>query len=96
MTKTLLTADQIQPLLDAGWTLTDDNEAVTKTFEFKDFVAAFGWMAQVALKAEKMDHHPEWSNVYKTVEVALTSHDAGGLTDRDVTLAQAMDALAGQ
>ncbi|SEN32599.1 4a-hydroxytetrahydrobiopterin dehydratase [Loktanella fryxellensis] len=94
MTKTILTQDQIQPLLDAGWTLTDDGEAVTKTYEFKDFVAAFGWMTQVAIHAQTMDHHPEWSNVYKTVEVALTSHDAGGLTARDAKLAGIMDTLA--
>jgi 4a-hydroxytetrahydrobiopterin dehydratase len=75
-----LTQDDIAPLQAAGWTLADDGEAITKTFEFKNFVQAFGWMTQVAMHAEKLNHHPEWSNVYKTVEVALTTHDADGLT----------------
>ena len=69
--------------------------AIARTFVFKDFNAAFGFMARVALIAEKMDHHPEWSNVYRTVEVTLTSHDAGGVTARDIALAEAMDRLAG-
>jgi 4a-hydroxytetrahydrobiopterin dehydratase len=68
---------------------------LTKTFRFKDFVEAFGWMTQVALIAEKMDHHPDWKNVYRTVEVELTTHDAGGLTQNDFDLAAAMDRLAG-
>ena len=89
-----LTDAEIKPLLDAGWTLAEDGDAITKTFEFKNFVQAFGWMTQVAIHAEKMDHHPEWSNVYKTVEVALTTHDADGLTARDAKLAQIMDKLA--
>ena len=63
---------------------------------FSDFNAAFGFMTRVALVAEKLDHHPEWSNVYKTVEVTLSTHDAGGLTMRDVTLAEAMDRIAGE
>ena len=61
---------------------------------YRDFNEAFGWMCRVALLAEKLDHHPEWSNVYKTVEVTLTTHDAGGLTELDVRLARAMDAMA--
>jgi 4a-hydroxytetrahydrobiopterin dehydratase len=65
-----------------------------KTFVFGNFVEAFGFMTQVALVAEKMDHHPEWSNVYKTVNVLLTTHDAGGLTSKDVELARAMEAAA--
>jgi 4a-hydroxytetrahydrobiopterin dehydratase len=64
-----------------------------RTFKFKDFVEAFGFMAQVALLAEKMDHHPEWSNVYNRVEILLTTHDCNGLSARDVTLAQAIDRL---
>jgi 4a-hydroxytetrahydrobiopterin dehydratase len=64
-------------------------------FVFADFNEAFGFMARVALAAEKLDHHPEWSNVYKTVEVTLSTHDAGGLTERDVALAEAMDKFAG-
>jgi 4a-hydroxytetrahydrobiopterin dehydratase len=78
----------------AGWRDVSGRDAITKTFVFKDFNAAFGWMCRVALFAEKMDHHPEWSNVYKTVEVVLATHDAGGVTDKDVKLAQAMDAFA--
>ena len=78
-----------------GWRLVEGREAITKRFIFRDFSEAFGWMTRVALLAEKMDHHPEWSNVYKTVEVTLATHDAGGLTELDVKLARAMDALAG-
>lgn len=77
----------------AGWTLAGDG--IEKTFTFRDFVAAFGWMSSVALVAERMNHHPEWSNVYKTVEVRLSTHDAGGLTQLDLDLAAAMDQLAG-
>ncbi|UTH47520.1 4a-hydroxytetrahydrobiopterin dehydratase [Loktanella salsilacus] len=89
-----LTQDDIAPLQAAGWALADDGEAITKTFEFKNFVQAFGWMTQVAMHAEKLNHHPEWSNVYKTVEVALTTHDADGLTALDAKLAKKMDQLA--
>ncbi|WP_439499307.1 4a-hydroxytetrahydrobiopterin dehydratase [Bosea sp. (in: a-proteobacteria)] len=78
-----------------GWKLVDGREAIAKRFVFRDFNEAFGWMSRVALLAEKMDHHPEWSNVYKTVEVTLATHDAGGLTELDVKLARAMDAMAG-
>jgi 4a-hydroxytetrahydrobiopterin dehydratase len=69
-------------------------DAIAKKFVFKDFNQAFGFMARVALIAEKMDHHPEWFNVYKTVEVTLSTHDAGGLTELDVKLAEAMDKVA--
>ena len=78
-----------------GWSEVSGRDAITKKFTFKNFNEAFGFMSRVALVAEKMDHHPEWSNVYKTVEVTLSTHDAGGLTDRDVKLAQAMDRIAG-
>jgi len=74
-----------------GWSETPGRDAITKKFVFKDFNQAFGFMARAALVAEKMDHHPEWSNVYKTVEVTLSTHDAGGLTDLDAKLAEAMD-----
>jgi len=77
-----------------GWTHEPKRDAITKTFTFKNFVEAFGFMTQCALVAERMDHHPEWSNVYKTVNVLLTTHDAGGLTERDVKLARAMDEAA--
>jgi 4a-hydroxytetrahydrobiopterin dehydratase len=78
-----------------GWSLVEGRPAIAKTFAFRDFSEAFGFMTRVALKAEKLDHHPEWSNVYKTVHVTLTTHDAGGLTELDVALARAMDRFAG-
>lgn len=87
-------AETLAPLLAAGWAMADGRDALTKTFTFGDFTAAFGWMTQVAIWAEKWNHHPEWANVYKTVHVTLTSHDAGGLTARDVKLAQKMDELS--
>jgi 4a-hydroxytetrahydrobiopterin dehydratase len=78
-----------------GWSEVTGRDAITKTFVFADFNEAFGFMTRVALIAEKLDHHPEWSNVYKTVTVTLSTHDAGGLTRRDIALAEAMDRLAG-
>ena len=84
----------LAPLLAAGWTMVEGREAITKTYQFDNFVTAFGFMTRAALWAEKMDHHPEWFNVYKTVEVTLTSHDVKGLSQRDITLAQKMDELA--
>ncbi len=75
------------------WTRLKFRDAVHKSFKFKDFTAAFGFMTQVALIAEKMDHHPEWSNVYNKVEITLTTHSAGGVTELDLTLAKAIDAL---
>ncbi len=75
------------------WELAGDR--IKRTFRFEDFVEAFGWMTSVALVAERMDHHPEWRNVWANVEVELSTHDAGGLTERDMKLAAAMDALAG-
>ncbi|NRG17064.1 4a-hydroxytetrahydrobiopterin dehydratase [Rhizobiales bacterium] len=79
-----------------GWSLAERRDAITRTFEFKTFVEAFGFMTRVALKAEKMNHHPEWSNVYGRVEITLSTHDAGGLTELDVKLAKAIDRLAGE
>ena len=76
------------------WREVRGRDAIAKKFVFKDFNQAFGFMARVALTAEKMDHHPEWSNVYKTVEVTLSTHDAGGVTEKDVALAKAMDRFA--
>jgi 4a-hydroxytetrahydrobiopterin dehydratase len=78
-----------------GWSEVKGRDAISKKFVFADFNEAFGFMARVALAAEKLDHHPEWFNVYKTVEVTLSTHDAGGLTERDVSLAEAMDRFAG-
>ena len=80
----------------AGWSEVAGREAIAKTFVFKDFNEAFGFMARAALIAEKMDHHPEWFNVYKTVEVVLATHDAGGVTKRDIDLAKAMNTIARQ
>src|SRR5712691_415708 len=79
-----------------GWTEVSGREAITRTFIFKDFNEAFGFMSRVALVAEKRDHHPEWRNVYKTVEVVLATHDAGGVTALDIELAKAMNAIARQ
>jgi len=76
------------------WRETPGRDAIAKKFVFKDFNEAFGFMTRVALVAEKMDHHPEWSNVYKTVEVTLSTHDVGGLTEKDIRLAKMMDAFS--
>ena len=78
-----------------GWTEAKGRDAITKTFQFKSFSQAWGWMSRVALLAEKTDHHPEWFNVYGRVEVTLATHTAGGVTDLDVTLARKMDQYAG-
>ncbi len=78
-----------------AWRPLDDRDAITRTFTFADFSEAFAFMTRVALLAEKMDHHPEWSNVYKTVAITLSTHEAGGLTSRDVDLATAIDRVAG-
>jgi 4a-hydroxytetrahydrobiopterin dehydratase len=80
----------------SGWTEMSGREAITKTFTFKDFNEAFGFMSRAALVAEKKDHHPEWRNVYKTVEVVLATHDAGGVTRLDIELAKTMNAIARQ
>jgi 4a-hydroxytetrahydrobiopterin dehydratase len=77
-----------------GWSEVAGRDAITRKFEFRDFKEAFAFMTRVAEVAEEMNHHPEWFNVYRTVEVTLATHDAGGLTDRDVKLAAAMDGLA--
>lgn len=85
--------EQLAPLLANGWAMVTGRDAIAKTFVFANFVDAFGFMTRSAIWAEKWDHHPEWSNVYKTVEVTLSTHDAGGLTQRDVKLANKMDKL---
>ena len=86
----------LAPLLANGWTRLADRDAIAKTFTFRNFVEAFGWMTRAALIAEKMDHHPEWRNVYNVVDVTLTTHDCGGLTQLDVDLATKMDGFAGE
>lgn len=78
-----------------GWQMADGRDAIQKTFKFQDFNAAFGFMTRAALIAEQLNHHPEWFNVWNRVDVTLSTHDAGGLTELDLKLAQAMDRLAG-
>ncbi len=78
-----------------GWAEVPGRDAISKSYRFADFNAAFGFMTRVALKADRMDHHPEWSNVYSKVEVTLSTHDAGGVTEKDVELAKFMDEAAG-
>ena len=97
MARTKLEDSKVEALLDSlsGWRLSADRTGIEKTFTFADFNEAFGFMSRCALVAEKMDHHPEWSNVYKTVKVRLSTHDAGGLTELDGKLAKAMDSIAG-
>jgi 4a-hydroxytetrahydrobiopterin dehydratase len=93
-----LTADERLAALTKlrGWSEAPGRDAITKKFVFKDFNAAFGFMTRAALVAEKLDHHPEWFNVYKTVEVTLSTHDAGGVTKLDVKLAETMEEIAKQ
>lgn len=81
-------------LLAAGWQMVDGRDAIRKTYVFRNFIDAFGFMTRAALWAEKWNHHPEWSNVYKTVDVVLTTHDIDGLSDLDDKLARKMDQLA--
>jgi len=83
----------LAPLLAAGWQMVEGRDAIAKTYVFRNFIEAFGFMTRAALWAERWNHHPEWSNIYKTVEVILTSHDVEGLSARDVKLAAKMDAL---
>ncbi len=78
-----------------GWTQADDRDAIRRTYRFADFNAAFAFMTRAAMKAEQLDHHPEWLNVYNRVEVTLATHDAGGVTELDVALARFMDEAAG-
>ncbi|KAJ2492149.1 Pterin-4-alpha-carbinolamine dehydratase 2 [Coemansia sp. RSA 2050] len=96
----LLTSEErtlkLQPLIGAGgWALVDGRDAMKKSFVFGDFVQAFAFMTSVALKAEKMDHHPEWFNVYNRVDVTLSTHDCQGLSSRDIALAELIDQAAG-
>jgi 4a-hydroxytetrahydrobiopterin dehydratase len=77
-----------------GWSEATGRDAIVKTFQFKSFSQAWGWMNRVALLAEKMDHHPEWANVYGRVDVTLATHTAGGVTEKDIALARKMDAFA--
>ena len=83
----------IDDLIKNEWKKSTDGNAITKTFIFTDFIEALGWMVKVGVWAEKLNHHPEWDNVYKTVNVLLTTHDKGTITNLDVTLAQKMDTI---
>lgn len=83
----------LHPLTETGWTMVEGRDAIAKTYEFQNFVDAFGWMTRAAIWAEKWNHHPEWRNVYKTVEVVLTTHDLGGLSALDAKLARKFDSL---
>jgi len=87
-------ADALAPLLAAGWAMAPGRDAIRKEYTFRNFVEAFGWMTRVALHAEKLDHHPEWSNVWNRVAVTLITHDCDGLSALDIRLAKRMDALA--
>ena len=78
----------------SGWTLAEDGLSISRSYRFADFIAAFGFMSSAALIAQQMDHHPEWFNVYNRVDVVLSTHDAGGLTQLDIDLASVMDGLA--
>jgi 4a-hydroxytetrahydrobiopterin dehydratase len=87
--------DLIAPLLKNGWSMADGRDAITKTYHFANFIDAFGFMTRAAIWAEKWNHHTEWTNIYKTVVVTLTTHDAGGLSALDAKLGEKMDKLAG-
>ena len=93
---TKLTIEELKATLQRlpDWTLAKDREAIVRKFKFEDFDAAFAFMTRSALLAAKMDHHPEWFNVYNKVDVTLTTHDAGGVTQKDIALATAMDSYA--
>ena len=86
--------EELQPLLDGGWSMVEGRDAIKKNFSFSDFNEAWGFMSRVALKAENMNHHPEWFNVYNRVEVTLSTHDCGGLSARDVKLAKFIDSVS--
>ncbi|MBW4982613.1 4a-hydroxytetrahydrobiopterin dehydratase [Mameliella sp. CS4] len=83
----------LEPLLETGWEMVEGRDAIAKTYQFKDFTEAFSWMTRAALWAEKWNHHPEWFNVYKTVQVTLSTHDVGGLSALDAKLARKLDSL---
>jgi len=91
-----LTPELPPELAAAGWELSDDGKAISKTFRFRGFRDAMAWMMRAGFEAEHLNHHPEWSNVYNRVEVRLTTHDAGGLTAKDIDLAQRMERVAGR
>merc|ERR1711963_408253 len=87
-------SSSLVPLKEAGWTMVEGRDAIYKEFLFKDFNQAFGFMTRVGLKADKMDHHPEWFNVYNKVQITLSTHDVGGLSEKDVRLATFIEQVA--
>lgn len=87
-------ATELTEVLAGGWELLEDRDAIKRTFKFKTFNQAFGWMTRIAIYAEKWNHHPEWSNTYNRVDVVLTTHSVGGLSELDIKLARMMDKLA--
>ena len=97
---TKLTSDErqteLESVLKKGWQMVEGRDAIAKEYKFASFITAFSWMTSSALIAEKMNHHPEWFNVYNRVNVTLSTHDVGGLSMLDVKLAQKMDQLAGE
>lgn len=96
MATPILTGQELETALAGlgGWTLARDGRAMVRDFRFRDFSEAWGFMSRVALAAEALDHHPEWTNVYRTVSITLTTHDSGGVTERDIALARRIDAFA--
>lgn len=92
-----LTPDSVEKELKSlpGWTLRGDGKAIEKSLKFKDFSEAWGFMNRIALLAEKADHHPEWFNVYNRVDITLTTHDAGGISERDIKMAKAINIIQG-
>jgi 4a-hydroxytetrahydrobiopterin dehydratase len=96
MAKAKLTSNELKSAVEAldGWAIDDDGTAIIKKFKFSNFVTAFGFMTQMAIIAEKMNHHPEWFNVYSRVEVKLTTHDSSGVTELDIELAEKMNNAA--
>lgn len=94
--RVLLTPEQLDSEFATleGWTLSADRKVMTKSYVFEDFVQAFGFMSSVALVAEKLDHHPDWRNIYKTVDISLNSYTLGGVTNKDIELAKQIDAIA--
>ena len=85
---------KVTPLIEQGWKVQDDRDAIQKTFEFVNFSQAWGFMSRTALLAEQMDHHPEWFNVYNRVDVTLSTHDCGGLSNNDINMATELEAFA--
>lgn len=89
-------AAELEPLLKSGWSVVQGRDAIKKSFKFPDFSVAWGFMSRVALKAESMNHHPEWFNVYNSVDITLSTHDCTGISARDIKMANFMDTISQQ